>query len=142
MFLVLEELGIAHMQDVWIRANAPEHEDAVAIRAQAEEFLADLKTLLSGKGEPSRIVANGWAGEALEAHLRAALGSSIPGEDVIGEALACYLKGLEKLTEADAKAKAAGGKLDPRLYIAFMAGWSGLFCGKKTALEIPEAFRP
>lgn len=142
MFLVLEELGIAHMQDVWIRENAPEHEDAGAIRAQAEEFLADLKTLLSGKGDVSRIVANGWAGEALEAHLRSALGSIVANGDVIGEALACYLRGLEKLTEADVKARAAGEKLDPRLYIAFMAGWSGVFCGAKTALDIPEAFRP
>ena len=31
MFLALEELGIACMQDAWIRSNDPGHKDAAAV---------------------------------------------------------------------------------------------------------------
>ena len=36
MFLALEELGIACMQDAWIRSNDPGHKDAAAVHEQAE----------------------------------------------------------------------------------------------------------
>ena len=61
MFLALEELGIACMQDAWIRSNDPGHKDAAAVHEQAEEFLADILMLLSTGGDESRIVQNGWA---------------------------------------------------------------------------------
>ena len=77
VFLVLEELGIAHMQHVWLKTNAPDHEDAKAVEAQAEEFFEDLCAILAGRADPSRVVANGWAGAALAAHLRRALKTEI-----------------------------------------------------------------
>ena len=70
MFLALEELGIACMQDAWIRSNDPGHKDAAAVHEQAEEFLADILMLLSTGGDESRIVQNGWAGAELAKHLR------------------------------------------------------------------------
>ena len=59
MFLALEELGIACMQDAWIRSNDPGHKDAAAVHEQAEEFLADILMLLSTGGDESRIVLGG-----------------------------------------------------------------------------------
>ncbi len=35
------------MQDTWIRANEPTHKDAKAVHEQYEEFLADMKMILT-----------------------------------------------------------------------------------------------
>ena len=157
VFLVLEELGIAHMQHVWLKTNAPDHEDAKAVEAQAEEFFEDPCAILAGRADPSRVVANGWAGAALAAHLRRALKTEIEAKlalwangrtvDAIDDdttivlALRCYLECIEKLTALDAAEKAAGRKLPAEDYIRVMAGWSGVFSGKNEALEIPDAYR-
>ena len=157
VFLVLEELGIAHMQHVWLKTNAPEHEDAKAVEAQAEEFFEDLCAILAGRADPSRVVANGWAGASLAAHLRRALKKEIEAKralwangrtvDAIDDdttivlALRCYLECVEKLTALDAAEKAAGRKLPAEDYIQVMAGWSGVFSGKHETLEIPDAYR-
>ena len=112
MFLALEELGIACMQDAWIRSNQPDHKDAAAVREQAEEFMNDLQMLLSTGGDASRIIQNGWAGSELAGHLRASLRQSLlpkmmtaqglagdagglSDEAVIRLALSCYLKDLK-----------------------------------------------
>ena len=143
MFLALEELGIACMQDAWIRSNDPGHKDAAAVHEQAEEFLADILMLLSTGGDESRIVQNGWAGAELAKHLRASLRQELAAETaaqgleggtdamsdevVIRLALSCYLKML-------------GRKIEPKEYIDFMIGWSGVFSGAKPSLELPMAF--
>ena len=128
MFLALEELGIACMQDAWIRSNDPGHKDAAA----------------------------GWAGAELAKHLRASLRQELAAETaaqgleggtdamsdevVIRLALSCYLKDLELLTARDAHEKMLGRKIEPKEYIDFMIGWSGVFSGAKPSLELPMAF--
>ena len=156
MFLALEELGIAHMQDAWIRNNEPDHKDAAAVHEQAEEFLNDIAMLLSTGGDESRIVQNGWAGVELAKHLRASIKQELAAEAaaqgieagadeqsdeaVIRLALSCYLKDLEILTARDAHEKMMGRKVEPKEYIDFMIGWSGIFSGVKPSLELPMAF--
>lgn len=156
MFLALEELGIACMQDAWIRSNDPGHKDAAAVHEQAEEFLVDILMLLSTGGDESRIVQNGWAGAELAKHLRASLRQELAAETaaqgleggtdamsdeaVIRLALSCYLKDLELLTARDAHEKMLGRKIEPKEYIDFMIGWSGVFSGAKPSLELPMAF--
>lgn len=156
MFLALEELGIACMQDAWIRSNQPDHKDAAAVREQAEEFMNDLQMLLSTGGDASRIIQNGWAGSELAGHLRASLrqelaaemtaqglagdAGGLSDEAVIRLALSCYLKDLEILTARDAHEKMLGRKIEPQEYVDFMIGWSGVFCGAKDVLELPMAF--
>ena len=143
MFLALEELGIACMQDAWIRSNDPGHKDAAAVHEQAEEFLADILMLLS-------------TGAELAKHLRASLRQELAAETaaqgleggtdamsdeaVIRLALSCYLKDLELLTARDAHEKMLGRKIEPKEYIDFMIGWSGVFSGAKPSLELPMAF--
>lgn len=147
VFLALEELGIAHMQHVWVRENAPEHEDAAAVEAQAHEFREDLEGLFLGAGGPERVVPNGWAGTRLANHLRTALADRLgfkalrDDRTVVGAALEAYLSDIEALTRLDAVKKAEGGKLDPRLYINFMAAWSGVFCGSADALSLPAELK-
>ena len=41
MLLVLEELGIAHLQDEWLRTHTPEAPDAAQAAEQHEEFFED-----------------------------------------------------------------------------------------------------
>ena len=67
VFIVLEELGIAYMQNAWIERNSPDHADAKAVKAQSEEFREDVVSLLTGKADKSRFVDNGWAGAKLAA---------------------------------------------------------------------------
>jgi hypothetical protein len=52
----------------------------------------------------------------------------------------CYLKDLELLTARDAHEKMLGRKIEPKEYIDFMIGWSGVFSGAKPSLELPMAF--
>ena len=61
-------------------------------------------------------------------------------EAVIRLALSCYLKDLELLTARDAHEKMLGRKIEPKEYIDFMIGWSGVFSGAKPSLELPMAF--
>lgn len=150
MLLALEELGIAHMQDAWIRANEPAHPDAAAVHEQAEEFRADIMTILSGKAGEDRVVAEGWAGAALASHLRKALASEISrkgadaaqlsDEAVIGAALDCYLADLALLTERDTREQMMGRKVPAKEYMDFMVGWSGVMCGKADTLNLPQGF--
>lgn len=156
MFLALEELGIAYMQDTWIRANEPTHKDAKAVHEQAEEFLADMKMILTTGADESRIVQNGWAGATLASHLRQAIAmelkaeletlgrtdalETLSDEDTVALALNCYLKDLELMTARDTHEKMMGRKIEPKEYIDFMIGWSGVFSGKKTTLDLPMGF--
>lgn len=156
MFLALEELGIAHMQDAWIRANDPTHKDAAAVHEQAEEFLTDILMLLTTGGDETRIVQNGWAGAALAAHLREALKlelraaldavgrtddvATLADDETVRLAIGAYLKDLELMTARDNHEKMMGRKIAPKEYIDFMIGWSGVFCGVKTTLELPMGF--
>lgn len=156
MFLALEELGIAYMQDAWIRANDPTHKDAKAVHDQAEEFLSDMKMILTTGADASRIVQNGWAGAALATHLRQAIAlnlkaeletlgrtdevEALSDEETVTLALSCYLKDLELMTARDSHEKMMGRKIEPKEYIDFMIGWSGVFCGKKTTLDLPMGF--
>lgn len=156
VFLALEELGIAHMQHAWMAKNAPEHEDAEAVAEQAGEFFEDLSGLFSGEAGPDRVIPNGWAGMRMGEHLRRSIpsllkqaaadaGETKPVEQlsdaaVIRLALGLYLASLEKVSALDAAFSAKGQKLPPKLYIDFMAAWSGLFCGKNDVLQLDERF--
>ncbi len=146
MFLVLEELGIAHMQDVWIKANDPANADAAQVAEQAQEFFADLCGILSGHAGPERVVPNGWAGAKLAAHLRQSApqeaGAALSDEETVAQALRAYLASLDKLTAREASEKAAGRELSPKDYIDLMAAWSGLFCGLKSELKLDAAYLP
>ena len=46
MLLVLEELGIAHLQDEWLRTHTPEAPDAAQAAEQHKEFFEDLCAIL------------------------------------------------------------------------------------------------
>lgn len=156
VFLALEELAIAHMQHTWIQKNAPEHEDAAAVAEQAREFQEDLTAIFSGAVGEDRVVANGWAGMRLGAHLRRSVPAllektaraagdereleQIPDADLIGFALEAFLAGVDKVSALDAAYAAKGQKLPPKLYIDFMIAWSGLFSGAKSVLELDEKF--
>lgn len=156
VFLALEELGIAHMQHVWVRENDPRHKDAAVVAEQAEEFLADMTGLLLKGDDPARVVQNGWAGAAVAAHLRKAIASelrrklektgredaveTLSDEDTVRFSLLCYLDDVECLTARDTMEKMMGRKVPPQEYIDFMIGWSGVFCGRKDTLELPTAF--
>lgn len=146
MFLVLEELGIAHMQDAWLQANDPANADAAQVAEQAREFFADLCGILCGRAGPERVVANGWAGAKLAAHLRASApavtGAEASDEEAVANALRAYLASLDKLTAREAAEKAAGRELSPKDYIDLMAAWSGLFCGLKSELQLDAAYLP
>lgn len=142
VFLILEELGVAHMQFVWVRDHDPDHADAAEVQAQAREFFDDIVSLLSGEGDASRYVDNGWVGRALAAHLASGLDldtESSPRE-VVGRAVSMYLTDLETLMQHEAHEKMLGRQLAPKEYVDLMIAWSGLFCGKKETLELPVAF--
>ena len=95
-------------------------------------------------------------GAELAKHLRASLRQELAAETaaqgleggtdamsdeaVIRLALSCYLKDLELLTARDAHEKMLGRKIEPKEYIDFMIGWSGVFSGAKPSLELPMAF--
>ena len=156
MFLALEELGIAHMQNVWIRENDPQHKDAAAVSEQAQEFFADMLGILTTGADASRVVQNGWAGAELAAHLRTALASelrraldkagrseaveTLNDAETIRLALEGYLRDVELLTARDTMEKMRGRKVPPKEYIDFMIAWSGVFSGQKTTLDLPMSF--
>jgi hypothetical protein len=153
MFLVLEEFGIACMQDDWIRKNDPQNKDAEAVHRQAEEFFEDLHSLLLD-GDIRRVIANGWTGAAIAAHLKKALApeleaslrtegsqqsaAELSDSDVIGRALTLYKDELKLFAALDAHEKAEGRKVPPKVYIDFMVAWSGVFSGKNASLVLPE----
>lgn len=141
VFIALEELGIAHMQHVWLSKHHPTHEDGPAIAQQAQEFFEDFVAILLGKTDATRVKPNSWAGDPVADHLAVALGLEVAdNESVVREALTHYLNDLTLLTERDAELQAKGEKLPPKEYIDFMAGWSALFSGAQQQLVLPEAF--
>lgn len=153
IFLVLEELGIAHMQHVWLSTHSPDHEDAEQVAGQAREFFIDLCAILGGHVGADRVKPNDWAGAALARHLRGAVPALIEkfaekpvdeanDEETIASVLAAYLKSLDKLSEKQAQEAAAGREFGPKHYIDLMAAWSGLFCGLKDKLSLDDAFLP
>lgn len=147
MLLVLEELGIAHLQDEWHRA-AEQH----------EEFFEDLCAILEGQAGPDRVEPNGWAGAKLASHLRAAMpevlaralieggGSSDPSvrsdHDVVAAALRAFEASLSRLSAHQEKIKTEGAQADPAEYIQLMIGWSGVFSGKAEALKLSDLYMP
>jgi hypothetical protein len=153
MFLVLEEFGIACMQDDWIRKNDPQNKDAEAGHRQAKEFFDDLHSLLLD-GDIRRVIANGWTGVAIAAHLKKALApeleealhsegsqqsvAELSDSDVIARALSLYRDDLRRFATLDAHEKAAGRKVPPKVYIDFMVAWSGVFSGKNASLVLPD----
>ncbi len=153
IFLVLEELGIAHMQHAWLSAHSPEHEDAEQVANQAKEFFLDSCAILGGHVGPDRVKPNDWAGAALASHLRAAVpeliekyaekpAAAADDEEAIASVLAAYLKSLDKLSAKQSEEAAAGREFGPKHYIDVMAAWSGLFCGLKDKLTLDDAFWP
>lgn len=156
MFLVLEEFGIACMQDDWIRRNDPQNKDAEAVHRQAEEFFKDLHSLLLS-GDPERVIGNGWTGAAVAAHLKKALApeleqalrsegspqsaAALSDSEAIRRALSLYKADLGRFAALDAHEKAAGRKIPPKVYIDFMVAWSGVFSGRSDALALPEQLK-
>ena len=160
MFLVLEELGITHMQNEWLRANAPDEPDAAAAAEQHGEFFADLVSILAGEAGPERVEPTGWAGEAMAAHLREAIPAELsrglaelhpegasaladaPVRDVAAAALLSFERSLSRLTARQLSLKAAGGEMSPAEYIQLMAGWSSVMSGAAATLELADEVRP
>lgn len=152
VFLALEELGIAQIQDAWIQKNQPDHEDAKLVHEQAVEFMDDMVQLLAGHADESRVVPNDWAGEKLATHLRTSLRSemqrlhretdldTLDTDALIRIALECYVHDLKLLTERDQMEKMMGREVPAKEYIDFMVGWSGIFSGVATSLELPQGF--
>ena len=154
MLLVLEELGIAHLQDEWLRTHTPEAPDAAQAAEQHEEFCA----ILEGQAGPDRVEPNGWAGAKLASHLRAAMpevlaralieggGSSDPSvrsdHDVVAAALRAFEASLSRLSAHQEKIKTDGAQADPAEYIQLMIGWSGVFSGKADALKLSDLYMP
>ena len=136
VFIVLEELGIAYMQNAWIERNSPDHADAKAVKAQSEEFREDVVSLLTGKAEKSRFVDNGWAGAKLAAHLRKVSAD----EEVIRRAVAMFQADLDVLMAHEEHEAMLGRKLEPKEYIDLMVAWSGVFSGVRDSLSLPTAF--
>ena len=142
VFIVLEELGIAYMQNAWIERNSPDHADAKAVKAQSEEFREDVVSLLTGK---SRFVDNGWAGAKLAAHLRKVFGEEVgtaetADEEVIRRAVAMFQADLDVLMAHEEHEAMLGRKLEPKEYIDLMVAWSGVFSGVRDSLSLPTAF--
>lgn len=158
MLLVLEELGIAHMQDEWLRTHTPDAPDASAAAEQHKEFFEDLCGILLGKAGPDRVESNGWAGQKLAAHLRAAMpdvlarvlveneSAKTPEEacdrDVVAAALKAFEASLSKLSEHQEALRKSGEKADPAEYIQLMIGWSGVFSGKAEKLNLSDLYMP
>ena len=86
IFLVLEELGIAHMQHAWLSAHSPEHEDAEQVANQAKEFFLDSCAILGGHVGPDRVKPNDWAGAALANFLNVLHKAGFGGKTVSGRA--------------------------------------------------------
>ena len=158
MLLVLEELGIAHLQDEWLRTHTPEAPDAAQAAEQHEEFFEDLCAILEGQAGPDRVEPNGWAGAKLASHLRAAMpevlaralieggGSSDPSvrsdHDVVAAPLRAFEASLSRLSAHQEKIKTEGAQADPAEYIQLMIGWSGVFSGKAEALKLSDLYMP
>ena len=143
MFLVLEEFGVSYMQKLWVEKYAPEHQDRQELFSQYEEIAQDLVTLLSGAGDSSRYVDNGWVGATLAEHLRKTFSlTATDATRIVRQALVLYEEDLSVLMqmEQDYKEKRQK-KLHPSIYIGVMIAWSGVFCGKKDRLERPAEFR-
>lgn len=156
MFLILEELGITHMQVEWLRVHAPDHADLATAEEQHKEFLEDFCGILNGEAGEDRVDANGWAGERLADHLRKCIpeviGKALEDLQIEGTAetvsdkplfaavLHAYERSLSRLTAREAEIAAAGGKkMSPEEYIQLMAGWSALLCGEAETLKLaPE----
>lgn len=146
VFLLLEELGVAHMQHAWVAEHEPTNEDLAALAAQAREFFADSCAILMGQAAQDRVKPNDWAGARLADHLRSALSAEVthfaetPAEEasddaVVAASLAAYLTSLDKLSALQASEAAAGREFGPKHYIDMMAVWSGIFSGKKPDLS-------
>ena len=117
VFIVLEELGIAYMQNAWIERKSPDHADAAAVKAQSEEFREDVVSLLTGKAEKSRYVDNGWVGAKLAAHLRKVFGDNPPPVSATKSATG-HMMGAGGVTEVIACVKAVEtGILPPTLHV-------------------------
>lgn len=145
VFIVLEELGIAYMQNAWVERNSPDHADAKAVKAQSDEFREDVVSLLTGKAEKSRYVDNGWVGAKLSQHLKKVFGDEVGSadasdEEVIRRAVAMFLADLDVLMAHEAHEAALGRKLEPKEYIDLMVAWSGVFSGVRESLSLPTPF--
>lgn len=150
IFLLLEELGVAHMQHAWVSEHEPKNPDLTALAAQAWEFFIDSCGILMGRAGADRVKPNDWAGARLADHLRSAIGAEVthfaqtPAEEasdeaVIASALTAYLKSLDKLTALQQAEAAAGREFGPKHYIDMMAVWSGVFAGTKSDLSELDA---
>ena len=145
VFIVLEELGIAYMQNAWVERNSPDHADAKAVKAQSEEFREDVVSLLTGRAEKSRYVDNGWVGAKLSQHLKKVFGDEVGSadasdEEVIRRAVAMFQADLDVLMAHEAHEAALGRKLEPKEYIDLMVAWSGVFSGVRESLSLPTPF--
>lgn len=145
VFIVLEELGIAYMQNAWIERNSPDHADAEAVKAQSEEFREDVVSLLTGKADKGRFVDNGWTGAKLAAHLRKVFGDEVGSaetsdEEVIRRAVAMFQADLDVLMAHEEHEAMLGRKLEPKEYIDLMVAWSGVLSGVRDTLSLPTAF--
>lgn len=145
VFLVLEELGIAYMQNAWIERNSPDHADAPAVKAQADEFRADVQDLFTGRADKSRYIDNGWVGARLAAHLRKVFAqdevmASADDDAVIGRAIGLFLADLDVLMAHEQHEAMLGRKLEPKEYIDLMVAWSGVFSGQHDTLSLPMPF--
>lgn len=158
MFLVLEELGITHMQREWLAANAPESPDLKAAEEQHAEFFTDLCGILEGRAGEERVVANGWAGAKAAAHLRAACPDVIEralaleaaakpaaeasDAEVFRAVLTAFERSLSRLTARQLAMKADGRDMSPSEYIQLMIGWSGVLSGASPALVLEDKDLP
>lgn len=158
MLLVLEELGIAHLQDEWLRTHTPEAPDAAQAAEQHKEFFEDLCAILEGKAGPDRVEPNGWAGVRFAEHLRAAMPevlaralaeagkesdpSRASDHDVVAAALQAFEASLSRLSLHQEKIKTEGAQADPAEYIQLMIGWSGVFSGKAESLKLSDLYMP
>ena len=145
VFIVLEELGIAYMQNAWVERNSPDHADAKAGKAQSDEFREDVVSLLTGKAEKSRYVDNGWVGAKLSQHFKKVFGDEVGSadasdEEVIRRAVAMFQADLDVLMAHEAHEAALGRKLEPKEYIDLMVAWSGVFSGVRESLSLPTPF--
>ena len=145
VFIVLEELGIAYMQNAWVERNSPDHADAKAVKAQSEEFREDVVSLLTGKAEKSRYVDNGWVGAKLSQHLKKVFGDEVGSadasdEEVIRRAVAMFQADLDVLMAHEEHEAMLGRKLEPKEYIDLMVAWSGVFSGVRESLSLPTPF--
>ena len=138
IFFVLEELGLAHLQSMWIKKHEPERSGAAAVHAQEVAFFGDLLTILSGEAQSRRVKPNTWAGDRLASHLAVSLGlDGQTDKRIIREAMERFLDDLNLLTSYEQSVKAAGRVIPSKDYNDLMEGWSALFAGKANRLLTP-----